>query len=168
MLFEHSLGPQPPNETLWSVAFNWIEPKSCSVRYFCIRSMKTKTIHQISGWRRLVLWPLCLLLRLWSATIRVKVSPEELEIITRKDAPTIIITWHNRVFLVASVSKRFRKHRPISHLISASRDGAWLAAFFSLMGLVVVRGSSSQRTFGATRAQPDHTLRWIEKRRQCS
>ena len=113
--------------------------------------MKTKTIHQISGWRRLVLWPLSLLLRLWYSTISMNVSPEDMEIITRKDAPTIIITWHNRIFLVASVSRRFRKHRPVSHLISASRDGAWLAAFFSLMGLVVVRGSSSQRTFGATR-----------------
>ncbi len=110
-----------------------------------------KTIHEISGWRRLALWPLSLLVRLWCATIRFDVSPEDREIIIRKDVPTIIILWHNRLFLAASVFRRFRKHRPVCGLISASKDGAWLAAFFSLMGLGAVRGSTSQRSLGATR-----------------
>lgn len=110
-----------------------------------------ETVHEISGWRKLALWPLSLLLRVWSATIRIKISPQELEVLTRKDAPAIIILWHNRLFLAAGVVRRYRKHRRVCGLISASKDGAWLAAFFSLMGLDSVRGSSSQRTVESSR-----------------
>ncbi len=113
--------------------------------------MEPEPVHQISGWRKLALWPLSILARLWGATIRLRISPPELEILTREDSPTVIILWHNRLFLAASVFRRFRKHRGVCGLVSASRDGAWLAAFFSLMGLGSVRGSSSQRTLESSR-----------------
>ena len=113
--------------------------------------MEPEPVYEISGWRKLALWPLSILARLWGATIRFRISPRELEMLTRKDSPTVIILWHNRLFLAASVFRRFRKHRGVCGLVSASRDGAWLAAFFSLMGLGSVRGSSSQRTLESSR-----------------
>ncbi len=113
--------------------------------------MEPEPVYEISGWRKLALWPLSVLVRLWGATIRLRIDPHELEILTRKDSPTVIILWHNRLFLAASVFRRFRKHRGVCGLVSASRDGAWLAAFFSLMGLGSVRGSSNQRTLESSR-----------------
>ncbi len=48
--------------------------------------------------------------------------------------------------------RRYRRGRPLYGLVSASRDGAWLAAFFSLVGMRAVRGSSSQRAREAATA----------------
>jgi len=53
--------------------------------------------------------------------------------------------WHNRLFLMAELFRRFRKERPLYALISASRDGAWLTDFFAIVGIQAVRGSSSRR-----------------------
>jgi lysophospholipid acyltransferase (LPLAT)-like uncharacterized protein len=55
-----------------------------------------------------------------------------------------IVLWHNRLFLAAEIVRRFRQGRPAYALVSASQDGAWLTAFFSLAGLRTVRGSSSR------------------------
>ncbi len=61
------------------------------------------------------------------------------------DKPTVLVFWHNRLFLACEVYRRFRKGRVTYGLISASRDGAWLAAFMELSGLHAIRGSSSRR-----------------------
>src|SRR5581483_5081500 len=57
-----------------------------------------------------------------------------------EEQPIVFLVWHNRLFVVAEIYRRFRGRRPTYGLVSASRDGAWLAAFFSLMGLKAVRG----------------------------
>ena len=62
----------------------------------------------------------------------------------RKDEPVAIVLWHNRLFLAAEIVRRFRVGRPAYALVSASQDGAWLTAFFSLAGMRTVRGSSSR------------------------
>jgi lysophospholipid acyltransferase (LPLAT)-like uncharacterized protein len=100
--------------------------------------------HRIAGWRRIALWPLGLLVRAWSATLRFDIDPEERRAFERKDEPVAFVLWHNRLFLVAEFHRRYRGGRPVYGLVSASRDGAWLAAFFSLVGMRAVRGSSSQ------------------------
>ena len=48
--------------------------------------------------------------------------------------------------------RRYRAGRPVYALVSASKDGAWLAAFYRLNGLVPVRGSSSKLGREAARA----------------
>ena len=58
--------------------------------------------------------------------------------------PTLFIFWHNRLFLAAEFARRYRGGHPIYGLISASRDGAWLSAMFSMLGVRPVRGSSSR------------------------
>lgn len=108
-------------------------------------------IAHITGWRRLILWLLSILVRLWCASIRLRISPKDVELLSNTQQPIVIILWHNRLFLAADVYRRFRKGRKVTGLVSASRDGAWLAAFFDFMGVGSVRGSSNKRSLGATR-----------------
>ena len=115
-------------------------------------------MHEISGWRRLVLWPLGLLLRIWGRTLRFETTDDDRRAYTKKDQPVAMILWHNRLFLAAEIVRRYRGGRPAYALVSASRDGAWLTAFFSLVGMRAVRGSSSRLGREAATALVD-TLR---------
>lgn len=63
---------------------------------------------------------------------------------SRIDRPVIFTLWHNRLFVAAEVYRRFRQGKRLHALVSASKDGAWLAAFFEVVGLHTVRGSSSR------------------------
>jgi lysophospholipid acyltransferase (LPLAT)-like uncharacterized protein len=101
-------------------------------------------VHEISGWRRAFLWPLGLLVRLWGMTLRFEASPDDLRAYTKNDQPVAMVLWHNRLFLAAEIVRRYRGGRPAYALVSASEDGAWLTAFFSLAGVRTVRGSSSR------------------------
>ena len=115
-------------------------------------------VHEISGWRRVLLWPFGLLVRLWGMSLRFETSPDDLRAYTKKDQPVEMVLWHNRLFLSAEIVRRFRGGRPAYALVSASQDGAWLTAFFSLAGLRTVRGSSSRLGREAATALVD-TLR---------
>ena len=77
-------------------------------------------------------------------TLRFEASPDDLRAYTKKDQPVAMVLWHNRLFLAAEIVRRYRGGRPAYALVSASQDGAWLTAFFSLAGLRTVRGSSSR------------------------
>ena len=101
-------------------------------------------VHEIAGWRRVLLWPLGLVLKAWGRSLRFELTPEDLANYTRNDQPVAIVLWHNRLFLAAEIVRRFRVGRPAYALVSASQDGAWLTAFFSLAGMRTVRGSSSR------------------------
>lgn len=92
----------------------------------------------------MALWPLTLLVRLWGRSLRFELSDEDRRHATKRDEPIAIVLWHNRLFLAAEFVRRFRQGRPAYALVSASRDGAWLHAFFATVGLRTVRGSSSR------------------------
>jgi Kdo2-lipid IVA 3' secondary acyltransferase len=95
----------------------------------------------VSWYHWVWVFPLALFLRLWLATLRISSnfkSPSDM------DSPVIIMLWHERLFISPLIAQKF-VHRPISALISTSRDGGWLVAFFKIMGLYAVRGSSSKR-----------------------
>jgi len=98
---------------------------------------------RISGWQRLLVWPLGVIARLWTATLRFEMSPESLRALTKRDAPMAFILWHNRLFIAGEIFKRYRAGKTLYALVSASKDGAWLAAFFDMVGIKCVRGSSS-------------------------
>ena len=89
------------------------------------------------------LWvaPFALVLRLWLATLRIRSNRSAIDDV---DGGRIIVLWHDRLFVSGLVGSRFFL-RPINALISTSKDGGWLVAFFRLMGLKAVRGSSSKR-----------------------
>lgn len=91
-------------------------------------------------------------------SLRFETSPTDLLAYSKKDEPVAMVLWHNRLFLAAEIVRRFRGGRPAYALVSASQDGAWLTAFFSLAGLRTVRGSSSRLGREAASALVD-TLR---------
>jgi len=104
----------------------------------------TDSVNELFGWRRLALWPVSLLAKLWMRTLRFEFPPAEQALFETRGRPVAFILWHNRLFPTAELYRRHRRGRPLHALISASRDGAWLAAFFALMGMKAVRGSSSR------------------------
>lgn len=89
------------------------------------------------------LWvaPLAFFLRLWLSTLRVTSSTPRFD---DAEGPSVIVLWHDRLFFSPVVAQRYLG-RPVTALISTSKDGAWLVAFYRLMGLSAVRGSSSKR-----------------------
>jgi lysophospholipid acyltransferase (LPLAT)-like uncharacterized protein len=92
----------------------------------------------------MLVWPLAALMRVWSMTIRMSIPEGDRRVISDTGQPTIYILWHNRLFMVAEIVRRFRRGHPVHGLVSASKDGAWLAAYYSVAGLGAVRGSSSR------------------------
>ena len=108
-------------------------------------------IQHLAGWRYVAFWPLSVLLRLWGASLRFKITSENHRLICRSDIPAVVIIWHNWLFVASEIIRRYRYHRLMYGLISASGDGAWLTAFLSFAGLKAVRGSSSYRAVNATR-----------------
>jgi lysophospholipid acyltransferase (LPLAT)-like uncharacterized protein len=59
------------------------------------------------------------------------------------DEPVIFCLWHNRLAISMLVHRRYG--RKLAALISASKDGALLAAVMGKFGVEQVRGSSSRR-----------------------
>jgi len=91
------------------------------------------------------MWPLARLVRLWGMTLRFEISPETVRIFSKCDVPVAFVLWHNRLFLATEIHRRYRPQRKLYALISASKDGAWLAEFFAMVGgMGAARGSSSR------------------------
>ena len=103
-----------------------------------------------SKWRqRLGAWVLWAVFRLVSATLRYRINDPH-GFMTRQDiAHVLFCTWHNRLALsIKAYSLVGRKHHQaagLAGLVSASRDGAFLAAIIERFGVQPVRGSSSRR-----------------------
>src|SRR5690606_32895821 len=104
--------------------------------------VKRPVVKSIRGWQRAALQPVGWLLRTWLRTLRVSASPEAVAALSITDRPLAFTLWHNRLLLTAEVFRRYRQGRPIYALVSPSKDGAWLTAFFGLVGMRTVRGSS--------------------------
>lgn len=92
-----------------------------------------------------------LICRLWTRSLRLDLSPEAEASIRNTDSPTVLLLWHNRLFVAGEIYRRFRRPRPLCSLVSASRDGAWLTALLQSYGILAIRGSSSRRSLTATR-----------------
>lgn len=101
------------------------------------------TVNEVTGWRWLLLWLLSVLLRVWVRTLRFEAEAETVARLSKSDVPIAFVLWHNRLFLSPEIFRRYRTRRPLYGLVSASKDGAWLAAFYRMIGLLPVRGSSS-------------------------
>ncbi len=101
---------------------------------------------------RSLLFPLGILYRLWTASIRFQQSEENnfLELSQNKD-PLVIFLWHNRLFLAGEWHNRFQKQKTCYGLISASKDGSWLETFYGWAGIRPVRGSQNRRGSQAIR-----------------
>jgi lysophospholipid acyltransferase (LPLAT)-like uncharacterized protein len=85
------------------------------------------------------------LLQVWSHTIRFEVEDRGKILEAPLSERFIGAAWHNRLLLLPFALRRFIPHRQGAALISASRDGAWLAKLVHRFGFSVVRGSSSRK-----------------------
>jgi lysophospholipid acyltransferase (LPLAT)-like uncharacterized protein len=108
-----------------------------------LQSEESPTINEVGGWRRLLLWLLSVLLRLWVRTLRYEADAETAARLAKSDEPIAFVLWHNRLFISPEIFRRYRFRRKLYGLVSASKDGAWLAAFYRMIGLMPVRGSTS-------------------------
>lgn len=101
------------------------------------------SINEVRGAKRALLWLLAALLRVWGRTLRFEADAATHERLRYADEPAALVIWHNRLFVSAEYFRRYRTRRSVYALVSASKDGAWLAAFYRMIGLIPVRGSSS-------------------------
>ena len=85
------------------------------------------------------------LLQIWSHTIRFEVEDRGKILHAPLSERFIGALWHNRLLLLPFALRRFVPQRQGAALISASRDGAWLAKLVSRFDFSVVRGSSSRK-----------------------
>ncbi len=85
--------------------------------------------------------PVALFLRLWLATLRFRCNVDRID---DSAGPTVLLLWHDKLFVSSWIANRYFD-RPVTALISTSKDGAWLVAFFKFMGITAVRGSSNRR-----------------------
>ncbi len=108
-------------------------------------------VNKIEGWRKVVLWPMSVLLRLWYRSLKVHVPPDMRELFRTHEKPMVLAFWHNRLFSAPLLYILISQHRRMTGMISASKDGAWLATVFSLVGVDSRRGSSSRRTMAAVK-----------------
>lgn len=100
---------------------------------------------RISGPGRVLASIAARLMHIWGNTLRVQAGPGSLDTLWSEDPATLFVLWHSRLFGVARIISVLRPERKLHVLVSASKDGAWLTAFFERFGLKVVRGSSSRR-----------------------
>jgi lysophospholipid acyltransferase (LPLAT)-like uncharacterized protein len=105
--------------------------------------------------QRLVAFLVWFLISAVAKTIRFRVDDPH-GFLQRKDTgPMIFCFWHNRLSLCVKLYFQFRRQQfltpGVAGLVSASRDGALLAAIFERFGVLAVRGSSSRRGAQALR-----------------
>jgi lysophospholipid acyltransferase (LPLAT)-like uncharacterized protein len=99
--------------------------------------------------QRLSAWIIWAALRLVAATLRYRINDPH-GFTTRKDYDqAIYCIWHNRLALSMKLyftfGRRYHQAAGLAGLVSASRDGAFLAAILERFGVQPVRGSSSRR-----------------------
>lgn len=96
------------------------------------------------------------LVRFLGATLRVGITgADALRPHWAAGRPLIYAVWHGRILMVPWLNARLRRThgaRPVTVLVSRSRDGEIVARFIRRFGLDAVRGSSSRGGAEAARA----------------
>jgi lysophospholipid acyltransferase (LPLAT)-like uncharacterized protein len=105
--------------------------------------------HPPRWFQRLGAWILFVMLRALTGTLRYKWLDVSGHFGTGKAAPAIFCLWHNRLSLtMAAYYGYVRRRNPsagMAAMVSASKDGAFLAAILARFKVQPVRGSSSRR-----------------------
>ena len=104
--------------------------------------------HSARWYQRLAAWVISGSLRAVALTIRFKWEDNS-DFFAKPNGPAIYCFWHNRLALCTAVYQRLnQKLNPtqgVAGLVSASKDGGFLAAILESFGAQPVRGSSSRR-----------------------
>ncbi|MEM8549942.1 MAG: lysophospholipid acyltransferase family protein [Verrucomicrobiota bacterium] len=108
--------------------------------------------YEVTGWKRCLIWLGGVLIRLWCSSLRFDLNESSRAHLSKQE-PAVFLLWHNRLFTVAEVYRRFIAFpgRRMHGLISGSKDGAWLAGIFQQLQIEPIRGSSSWRATQALR-----------------
>jgi lysophospholipid acyltransferase (LPLAT)-like uncharacterized protein len=85
----------------------------------------------------------------WCKTLRIVVSEESKKNLESLKEDYLLALWHSRIF---GLLYYLRGRPKFNILISPSADGDFLANLGTLLGYVVVRGSSFKKTVPATRS----------------
>jgi hypothetical protein len=113
---------------------------------------KSKQIPEQLKWHeRVLLSVLSLLVLLLGRTLRYHWGKDVQDMMDGETPPAVMITWHNRLFAGTNFYLRHLQERRLATLISASKDGAWLAGFVENLGVRPVRGSRFSRGAQAVR-----------------
>lgn len=112
------------------------------------RSSGVVVPHSARWHQQLAAWLISSSLRLVALTIRFRWHDNS-GFFDRPNGPAIYCFWHNRLALCTAIYYRFnRKLNPtqgVAGLVSASKDGGFLAAILESFGAQPVRGSTSRR-----------------------
>lgn len=95
------------------------------------------------GSQRLVAWSVFLVERLVTLSLRCDWRDHSGLADVKDGPPVIFCLWHNRLAISMIVHRRYP--RKLAALVSASKDGALLAAVLGRFGVEQIRGSSSRR-----------------------
>ena len=111
---------------------------------------------KVTGWPARVLTTLGFAIyRLWARTLRLRVEdPHDVIGFVRKQ-PVIFAIWHNRLSMLPRVFDPSFPTRQSYGLISASRDGDFIANWIERSGYGTIRGSSSRKGVIAMRQLMD-------------
>ena len=99
--------------------------------------------HQPKPSQRAAAWALFLLERIVTGSLRCQWRDSSGLAEEPDQQPVIFCLWHNRLAIAMAVHRRHP--RRLAALVSASKDGALLAAVLGSFGVEHVRGSSSRR-----------------------
>ena len=99
--------------------------------------------HKPKRAQHFIAWTVFFLERFVSASLRCRWKDESGLANGAQSEPVIFCLWHNR--LASSMMVHRRYPRKLAALVSASKDGALLAAVLGKFGVAQVRGSSSRR-----------------------
>ena len=105
-------------------------------------------VYEPTAWHYIAVFPFFAIVRLLQMTVRLKTSADNQKILSSPER-IVGIAWHSRIFFLAMCKYYYRDKIPMNGLVSASKDGAYLCAFFRLMGIGAIRGSHKRRGAGA-------------------
>ena len=107
-------------------------------------SEKTPDVYPPTLRHYLTMFPLFLFIRLLQMTVKIRTSEKTAQILTSSEH-LVGVAWHSRILYLPFAKSIFRPKIPMTGLVSASKDGAYLVAFFKLMGINSIRGSKKRR-----------------------
>ncbi|HWQ92738.1 MAG TPA: lysophospholipid acyltransferase family protein [Clostridia bacterium] len=113
------------------------------------RSSGIVTPHSPRWHQRLGAWLVFIIVRMVSATVRYRWHDRSGRFLESHTGPAIYCVWHNRLALCMPIYYGYiHKHtraQGLAALVSASKDGGFLAAILRCFRVQPVRGSSSRR-----------------------
>lgn len=101
--------------------------------------------HQLKWYELWLLRALAAIMGLWLRTLRFRMDAKTQAFFDSKPTTMVGICWHNRLFPVSELYRRYFKGRRVAALVSSSKDGAYMTEFFRCFGIGAIRGSQNRR-----------------------